>query len=112
MAWFKSKSKYHAKKVNGYDSKKEAYRAAELKLLEQSGEISDLREQVVFELIPKQLDSEGKCIERSLKYKADFVYKDKEGNDVVEDVKGMRTTEYVIKRKLMLFLKGIRIKES
>lgn len=51
-------------------------------------------------------------LERSVKYIADFVYTDKAtGQTVVEDTKGVRTKEYIIKRKLMLYLHGIRIKE-
>lgn len=51
-------------------------------------------------------------IEKSCKYIADFVYTDNEtGQTVVEDTKGMRTKDYIIKRKLMLYLHGIRIKE-
>ena len=97
-------NKFGARKTNGYDSKREAVRAAELHLLERAGKISDLREQVRYELIPKQ---EG---ERALHYVADFVYR-QGGETVVEDVKGMKTREYVIKRKLMLHVHGIRIRE-
>ena len=108
-------SKYGNQKVTidgiTFDSKKEAARYAELRLLLRAGVISDLRRQVRFELIPKQTDENGKTIESSAAYIADFVYKDKDGNNVVEDTKGFRTDTYVLKRKLMLFLKGIRIKE-
>jgi len=98
-------NKFRAKKTNGYDSKAEAKRAAELKLLQRAGKISDLQEQVPFELIPKQAG------ERAVIYKADFAYWEN-GSFVVEDVKGMKTREYVIKRKLMLHVHGIRIRES
>lgn len=87
-------------------SKKEAQRKTELQLLQRAGEIFDLQEQVKFELIPKQ-DGESPCV-----YIADFVYKDKQGNTVVEDTKGYRKPEYIIKRKLMLYLKNIRILET
>ena len=93
-----------------FDSKKEATRYAELKLLQRAGEIFDLQRQVPFTLIPKQT-RDGKVIERPCVYKADFVYKDKDGTEVVEDTKGMRTKEYVIKRKLMLWQFGIVVKE-
>lgn len=117
-----ARNKYGAKKSNGYDSKKEHRRANELKLMQSAGLISDLREQVPYELIPAQYGKgisprtgEPKnrmCLERSCRYVADFVYRDNETGDVVvEDVKGMRTKEYVIKRKLMLFRHGIKIKE-
>ena len=58
-----------------------------------------------YELIPKQ---EG---ERAVTYTADFVYLDRDGRQVVEDSKGMRTQQYVIRRKLMLWVHGIRVKE-
>lgn len=107
----KKKSKYHAEKCNGYDSKKEYYRAQQLKILLKAGVISDLREQVAFILIPSQTNSEG-ITERPVKYIADFVYIDNAtGQMVVEDTKGFRTPEYIIKRKLMLLMHGITIKE-
>lgn len=109
-------SKYRAKKteVDGivFDSKKEAARYRELKLLEDAGEIKYLQRQVRFELIPTQKDEKGKVIERSCSYIADFVYTDcRNHQPVVEDVKGMRTPEYKIKRKLMLAKYRIKIKE-
>jgi hypothetical protein len=79
----------------------------ELCLLQRAGEISDLKRQVPFELIPKQ---EG---ERAVKYIADFVYTER-GKQVVEDVKSSATrkkAEYVIKRKLMRYIHNIKIKE-
>ena len=106
--------KYGNKKtvVDGitFDSKKEATRFAELKLLQRAGEIFDLQRQVPFTLIPKQV-RDGKTIERPCVYKADFVYKDKDGTEIVEDTKGMKTKEYIIKRKLMLWQFGIVVKE-
>lgn len=103
-------NKYHAKKSGGYDSKKEHRRANELKLMQRAGLISCLREQVKYVLIPAQRGSDGKILERECSYYADFVYI-KDGVTVVEDTKGVRTTEYKIKRKLMLSVHGIRIKE-
>lgn len=119
------KPKYKNKKVEVdgvlFDSKKEARRYTELKLLEKAGKIRELELQKVFELIPSQREPDtigknggvhkGKVIERAVVYKADFAYFDADGKYVVEDTKGFRTTEYVIKRKLMLYLHGIRIKE-
>lgn len=108
-------SKYNAQKttVDGitYDSRKEAQRAQELRLMLKAGIISNLREQVPYELIPAQKNEYGKVIERAVVYKADFVYDDEKGKTVVEDTKGVRTKEYIIKRKLMLYEYGIRISE-
>lgn len=105
--------KYHNVKTRGYDSAKEAERARVLHLLEKAGKIRDLREQVRFELIPVQRENgDGKVVERACFYIADFVYVDAAtGETVVEDVKGVRTKEYVIKRKLLLWRYSIRIKE-
>ena len=107
--------KYHNKKVvvDGmkFDSKKEGQRFLELSLMQRGGYISDLQRQVKYILIPSQ-KIDGKVVEREVSYKADFVYKDNTtGKTVVEDVKGVKTKDYIIKRKLMLFIKGIRIKE-
>lgn len=117
-----SRSKYGNRKTGSHASKKEARRAAKLKLLEAAGEISDLKEQVSFMLIPPQYEvgepgprggkPKQKCIEHACKYVADFVYTDSDGNTVVEDTKGFRTPEYIIKRKLMLYLYDIKIKET
>ena len=107
-------SKYRAKKteVEGivFDSKKEAARYQELKLFERAGVISDLQRQVKFVLIPVQRIN-GKVVERECSYVADFVYLDEAGKKVVEDTKGVETKDYIIKRKLMLYVHGIRIKE-
>ena len=92
-----------------FDSVKEARRFGELQLLQRVGEIKNLSMQVPFELIPAQYQ-DGKCIERSVVYKADFVY-ELNGEFVVEDTKGVKTKDYIIKRKLMLYKYGIRIKE-
>ena len=104
------KSKYGAVKteVDGimFDSKREASRYQELRLLEQAGEIANLRLQVPYILFPK--NEHG----RSLKYIADFVYNDDTGALVVEDAKGHSTDVYKIKRRLMAELKGIEIKET
>lgn len=115
------RNKYGAKRVGSHASKKEHYRAQELHLMERAGIISDLREQVPYVLIPAQYGECGKdlkgratrvLLERSCSYVADFVYTDKAtGRTVVEDTKGVRTKEYIIKRKLMLHVHGIRIKE-
>ena len=106
-------NKYHNKKVcyNGisFASKKEARRYSELLLLERAGVITDLQMQVPFLLIPSQRIN-GKVVERECKYIADFVYTEN-GKKVVEDTKGIKTDKYIIKRKLMLYIHGIQIKE-
>lgn len=124
-------SKYKAKKVcwNGevFDSKKEWQRWLLLQLMERAGAIKDLKRQVPFTLIPaqyeayerysektgKRLTDGRRCLEKECNYVADFTYFDAEtGEYIVEDAKGVRTKEYIIKRKLMLQVHGIRIKET
>lgn len=99
-------------KVDGitFDSKHEAERYIVLKEMERDGEISKLELQKKFVLFPRQTDPlTGKTIEHECYYKADFVYRDADGNEVVEDAKGNETEAYKIKRKAMLYLHGIRI---
>lgn len=128
MTWNRYKnSKYGSKKieVDGivFDSKKEARRYSELLLLEKAGAIQNLQTQVKYILIPsqyetferysktgKRLKDGRRCIEKECAYIADFTYI-KDGALVVEDTKGFRTTEYIIKRKMMLHVYGIRINE-
>ena len=123
-------NKYLAKPVyiDGirFASKKEGKRYQELKLLEAKGEITDLQLQVHFDLIPAQREPDtrgkrggiikGKLLERKVEYIADFVYTDTEtGEKIVEDVKGTKSGEaykiFTLKRKLMLWVHGIRIRE-
>lgn len=113
-------TKYHSKTtvVNGikFQSKKEANRWAELQLLERGGAIFDLCRQVRFELLPAQKDLKtGKVIERPVYYIADFMYKQKQSDGgirtVVEDTKGFKTADYILKRKMMLYMKGIQVIE-
>jgi hypothetical protein len=105
-------NKFKAQRTGKYASKAEARRAAELKLLERAGKIQNLGEQVKFEIIPRQDDADGKCLERACHYIADFVYTDPAtGQEIVEDCKGFRTPEYRLKKKLMLLGWGIQIKE-
>lgn len=112
---FRPHTKYGNKRVGAHASKKEHNRAAQLHLMERAGLVSDLREQVPYELIPAQYEEvqgKRKLVERACSYVADFVYTDNAtGLQVVEDTKGFRTPEYIIKRKLMLHVHGIRIRE-
>lgn len=119
----------HKVTVDGitFDSVKEARRYQELKLLLYAGKILDLEIQKKFVLIPAQYENtnevisrgknkgqpkRGKLLERECAYIADFAYLDVEtGNCVVEDTKGFRTKDYIIKRKLMLWVHGIKIEE-
>lgn len=124
----KPQNKYRAQKVQTqdgtFDSRKEYKRWCELNLLLRAGVIRDLRRQVRYNLIPAQREPDiigvrggrkpGKMLESGVDYIADFVYTDaKSGETVVEDVKGgyVRTKDYVIKRKLMLWVHGVRVKE-
>ena len=116
-------SKYHNRQVKTFDghvhdSRKEAVRWLELKMMERAGRITDLKRQVKFVLIPTQYgnDEKGKkkVLEREASYIADFVYK-VNGEMVVEDVKGYKDGApyrvFTLKRKLMLQVYGIRVKE-
>lgn len=107
-----------------FDSKRELKRWKELVLLQKAGKIRDLERQVKFELIPtqwateKQYGARGKEIkpkvyaeEKAVSYYADFAYHTDTGEYVVEDAKGHRTQAYILKRKLMLYVHGIRIRE-
>lgn len=108
-----------------FDSKREAARYRELKLLERAGVISSLQRQTKFQLIPDQhapsnaiytkgprkgQRKPGKLLEHECSYIADFCYI-RNGETVVEDAKGYRTAVYRIKKKLMLERYGIQIKE-
>lgn len=108
-------SKYHAQRTtyNGeqFDSKRELARYKELLLLQRGHVITDLRRQVPYLLIPAQYNKDGKCIERSASYVADFVYR-KNGKLVVEDCKGVKTDVYRLKKKLMLWVYEIEVLET
>lgn len=126
-------NKFGAKKITDpvtgfvFDSKKEYHRYCELRLLERSGKISGLSRQVSYELIPTQrakstevykagpqkgLPKPGEVIEKACTYVADFLYFGEDGKLVVEDCKGVKTEAYKIKRKLMLHVHGIKVKET
>lgn len=135
----KKENKVHAEKTeDGYASKKEAKRAAELRLMEQAGQIKNLQEQKRFVLVPAIYETESgrlvkdwaekpkkelerqygklKILERSLAYVSDFVY-EQDGETIVEDVKGYKKSNaavyriFVAKRKLVLHMYGIRVRE-
>ena len=110
------RSKYGAQKTEYdgivFDSRHEAMRWRELTLLQRSGEIADLQRQVKYILVPAQVGEDGKVTERAVSYVADFVYRDmRSGEIVVEDAKGMHTRDYILKRQLMLYVHGIRVRE-
>jgi hypothetical protein len=131
----RSKNKYNNKEItvngNRFDSRPEARRYSQLLILEKAGIITDLKRQVVFELIPSQFEEyetgeifkrgnlkgqpkvARRCLEKSVKYIADFTYYDEYGKFIVEDTKSeaTKTKDFVIKRKLMLFFNNIKIKE-
>lgn len=93
MAWRRFRqSKYGAVRTGGYASKGEAARADELRMLQAGGAISDLREQV-----PVVVSPDG-CERITLV--VDFVYVE-DGREVIEDFKGVRTRDFVIKWKLL-----------
>lgn len=108
-------SKYRNRKVeydgHKFDSEFERDRYAELKLLERAGDISDLKLQPVFELIPP-IKEDGKTVQRAVRYRADFSYL-RNGELIVEDTKSEAsvTSTYILKKKLMRFVHGIEIKE-
>lgn len=94
-----------------FDSKAEARRYIQLKALQMAKEITNLQLQVSFNLLPGQ-DRAGRK-ERKVDYIRDFVYKDKDGVTIYEDVKSgpTKTAEFILKRKMMLFFHGIVVRE-
>lgn len=124
----RSKVKYGNRKITRdgltFDSIKEYRRWCELSLLERAGEITGLERQVKYVIIPAQYAPDtvtargkikrGKLLERECAYVADFRYQ-MDGETVVEDVKGYKDGQayalFVIKRKLMLSVHGIMVKE-
>lgn len=117
------RSKYHNKPLNidgmHFDSRGEFERWQELRLLERVGEISNLRRQVAYELIPAQYEPpttdskgrtrRGRLLERKCTYVADFVYQSG-SKSIVEDYKGVQTEVFKLKKKLMLWRYGIEVK--
>ena len=106
-------NKYHNKKVQydemTFDSKKEYSYYLKYKLMEQAGEIHDLKMQVPFTLI-ETFKLKDKTYRKTV-YKADFTFVDKEGKYHIIDVKGIRTDVYKLKKKLMAWKYGIEIEE-
>lgn len=111
-------SKYHNHPVViagiKFDSRLEGDRFLFLKNLERQGIISELKMQVTFEVIPQQtvtipqigkrglpIKPKVKVLEQNTEYIADFTYRLKDGRLIVEDTKGEKTADYIIKRKLM-----------
>ena len=128
MAWRHYGNKYgnHKVTVDGeiFDSKHEYLRWAELQSLQRHGLISDLQRQVKFLLVPAQYEPDtvgprggrkrGKLLEHEVAYYADFCYTDvTTGEYIVEDAKSpiTRTKDYILKRKMLLYFYGIRIRE-
>jgi len=120
-----NKNKYHAKKVEFdgiiFDSKKEGMHYLKLKDMQNRGEIENLRLQVPFELLPAIYKDEivhlktkdkivKKLVQRAVNYVADFVY-EKDGVQYVIDAKGMRLSDYILKKKMMRSLLGIDVIE-
>lgn len=124
-------NKYRARQTKCFqghvhDSKHEAMRCNELSTLERAGEIRELQQQVKYTLIPTQREASsevyksgankgqhkpGKVLEKECNYYADFDYYTRSGEHVVEDTKGVKTKDYIIKRKLMLWVYDIHIHE-
>lgn len=100
-------SKFRSKRTEcdgiTFDSKKEANRYSQLRLLEKAGQISDLEMQVTYPMVVNQ--------HKVCSYRADFRYMEN-GKQVVEDVKGVRTALYMLKKKLLRACYGIEISET
>nr|DAW35943.1 MAG TPA: Endonuclease [Caudoviricetes sp.] len=100
------RNKYHNRKTKGFDSAKEWRRNQELEALQRAGEISELNRQVPFVLMPSytiadETTRQGFRTIREIRYIADFTYRLKDGTRIIEDVKGMQTDVFKLKRKLL-----------
>ena len=106
-------SKYHNIKttIDGitFDSKKEAARFCELRLMERAKLIRDLKLQPRFEIQPSYIKNGRKV--RAIEYIADFSYYNESGKFIVEDVKGKRTKDYLLKKKLIEYRYDFEITE-
>lgn len=111
----RSHQKYRNQKITDpdgttFDSKAEYRHWCHLLLLQKAGEITELKRQVPFELVPAQVAPDGTKM-RATTYIADFTYRNKKGEFIVDDPKGASTPEWRIKRKLMLHVHGIWVRE-
>lgn len=101
------RNKYNAKKTpidgHNFPSKREAERYCELKLFLKAGEIRNLVLQPRFLLQDEFFDKNG-VKHKKIEYVADFLYIDKDGKAIVEDVKGVLTDVYKLKKKMFLYL--------
>ena len=105
-AWPQNKYRNRPCVIDGkwFQSTKEGHRYQELRLLEKAGEISHLKTQVRFPIV---VNGEKVCV-----YVSDFTYRTLEGDDVVEDTKGVRTDIYKLKAKLLWATQRIIIRET
>ena len=118
--------KYNNKVVENifgrFDSTDEYRRFLFLKDAEQLGEISNLRRQVKYVLLPQQkkivikhLKTKDKEVEREVApaytYTADFVYEKRNGETVVEDFKGYPNDRWTMKKAMMYYFHGIEVRE-
>jgi hypothetical protein len=109
----RSKNKYRARKITidgiTFDSAAEARRWSQLRLMQRAGEITCLRRQVAYVLAPAVRYAQAKRGTPALRYIADFQYETKTGETITEDVKGVLTEGFGIKRHLMLAVHGIDV---
>lgn len=128
MNWSAKRSKYHNETVTvdgiRYDSKNEMLRHNFLKMMEQAGEISNLRYHVKYELIPAitedvvvHLKTKDKIVTKTVQtaifYECDFVYTiSSNGEEVYEDFKGVETDVFKLKKKLFFWRYGKHIYTS
>lgn len=97
-----ARSKYGNVKTHGFDSKAEYARWLELKILERAGKITNLKRQTEFPIVVNGV--------KVCAYRADFTYDDGSERGVTEDVKGIVTQVFSLKRKLMKAVYGIDVK--
>lgn len=95
-----------------YNSKKEYDRYQELLALQRAGKIRNLERRVEIPLLPSQRDENGYVIERAVSFVVDFAYFDIEQDKTIfEDAKEVRSKEYILKRKMMLYIHNIIVRE-
>lgn len=107
-------SKYRAVKTECegivFDSKKEAHRYQELRICERAGIITNLERQVPFDLFGCKLNEKQPV--KIARYIADFTYQDQQGRTIIEDTKGFKTRDYLLKKKLFEACYNLRITET